>query len=86
MRYLEVMDETDRRGIRKREHGRFIRTGQELLDCITNLSRGLWGCMVDHMTVYSKDNVRFTLTDGMEITGGASPSGGAPFCPQEAAG
>lgn len=55
------------KGVQKRELNRFIRTVEELLDCITDFSEAMWGSMVEHVTVYSKDNLVFTLTGGLEI-------------------
>ena len=34
---------------------------------MTGFSEELWGSLVDHVTVHSKDNIVFTLTSGMEI-------------------
>ena len=66
-RYEQVTSEISMKGIQKRELGRFIRAVEELPDCITDFSEALWGSMVDHVTVYSKDNLVFTLTGGLEI-------------------
>ena len=66
-RYEQVTQEISLKGIQKRELGRFIRTVEELPDCITDFSETLWGSMVDHLTVYGKDNIVFTLTGGMDI-------------------
>lgn len=66
-RYEQVTAEITMKGIQKRELGRFIRTVEELPDCITDFSEAQWGSMVDHVTVYDKDNLVFTLTGGLEI-------------------
>ena len=34
---------------------------------VTEFSEELWGSLVDHVTVYSKENIVFTLTSGREI-------------------
>ena len=34
---------------------------------VTEFSEELWGSLVDHVTVHSKDNIVLTLTNGMEI-------------------
>ena len=34
---------------------------------VTEFDEALWGGLVDHMTVHTKDNIVFTLTSGMEI-------------------
>lgn len=36
-------------------------------DAVTEFSEDLWFSMVDHVTVYSKDDVRFTFQNGTEI-------------------
>ena len=66
-RYEEVTTEISQKGIQKRELGRFIHAVEELPDCITDFSESMWGSMVDHVTVYDKDNLVFTLTGGLEI-------------------
>jgi len=55
------------KGIRRREFWRFIKSVEALPDAITEFDEALWGSLVDHMTVHSKDNIVFTLTSGMEI-------------------
>ena len=61
---------------------RFIQSLEKLPDMVTEFSEELWGSLVDHVTVYGKNNIVFTLNSGMEIKAqgrhyGASPSGGA---------
>ena len=34
---------------------------------VTEFDEALWGGLVDHMTIHTKDNIVFTLTSGMEI-------------------
>ncbi len=53
---------------------------------LTEFSEELWGALVDHVTVHSKDDIVFTLPSGMEIKAQtklsknvASPSGEALF-------
>ena len=65
--YDAVTAEIARLGIRRREFGRFIRSVEALPEMLTEFSEELWGALVDHLTVYSKDNIVFTLTSGMEI-------------------
>ena len=55
------------KGIQRRELGRFIMTLEELPEMVNEFSEVLWGSMVDHVTVYAKDNIIFTLTSGMEV-------------------
>ena len=55
------------KGIWRREFGRFIHSLESLPEMVTEFSEELWGSLVDHVTVYSKDNIVFILTSGMEI-------------------
>ena len=66
-RYEKLTQEISLKGIQKRELGRFIRTVEEMPETFTKFSEALWGSMVDHVTVYGKDNLVFTLTGGMDI-------------------
>ena len=66
-RYEQVISEIAMKGIRRREFGRFIQSVEALPDAITEFDEALWGSLVDHVTVHSKDNIVFTLTSGMEI-------------------
>ena len=47
--------------------GRFIAELEKLPGVLTEFDEALWGSLVDHVTVHSKDNIVFTLTSGMEI-------------------
>jgi hypothetical protein len=40
---------------------------EALPEILTEFSEELWGALVDHVTVYSKDNIVFTMNSGMEI-------------------
>lgn len=66
-KYDTVTTEITQRGIRRREFGRFIQSLEKLPDMVTEFSEELWGSLVDHVTVHSKENIIFTLTSGMEI-------------------
>ena len=66
-RYEEVTLEIIMKGIRRREFGRFIKSVEEMPDMVTEFAEALWGSLVDHPTVHSKDNIAFTLTSGMEV-------------------
>ncbi len=65
--YDAVTAEIARLGIQRREFGRFIRSVEALPEMLTEFSGELWGALVDHLTVYSKDSIVFTLTSGTEI-------------------
>lgn len=47
--------------------GLFIDTLAKQNGPITEFDDSLWGSLLDHITVYSKDDVRFTFKDGSEI-------------------
>ena len=66
-KYDAVTAEIAQRGIRRREFGRFIHSLEALPEMVTEFSEELWGSLIDHVTVHSKDNIVFTLTSGMEI-------------------
>ena len=65
--YDAVTAEIAKRGIRRREFGRFIRSVEALPEILTEFSEEPWGALVDHVTVYNKDNIVFTMNSGMEI-------------------
>ena len=50
-----------------RRTSQFIQSVENLPDAITEFDEALWGSLVDHVTVYSKDNIVFILISGMEI-------------------
>jgi site-specific DNA recombinase len=45
----------------------FIKTLQAQTEPVAEFDERLWGCMVDFITVYSKDDIRVTFKDGTEI-------------------
>lgn len=45
----------------------FIGTLKKMDGLITEFDPSLWGSLLDHLTVYSKEDVRFTFKDGTEI-------------------
>lgn len=65
--YDKVTEEIRMRGIRRREFGRFIAEVEKLPKAVKDFDEALWGALVDHATVFSKDNIVFTLTSGMKI-------------------
>lgn len=54
-------------GIRHREFERFIAEVEKLPEVVTEFDEALWGSLVAYVTVYGKDDLRFTMTDGSEI-------------------
>lgn len=60
--------EIRQRGIRRREFERFISTLESLPDQVTEFSEDLWGSLVEYLTVYTKDDLRFMLPCEVEIT------------------
>lgn len=66
-KYDAVTAEIQMRRIREREFVTFIKEIEQMPDIITEFDEGLWGSMVDYVTVYAVDNIVFMLTNGMEI-------------------
>ena len=66
-KYEKVTADIAAKGIRRRELERFILAVEKLPEMVTEFDEALWGSLVDHLTVHSKDNIVFTLTSGMEI-------------------
>ena len=62
-----VAAEIRQRGIRKREFDRFIKALEKLPETVTEFDEALWGSLVSHVTVYGKDDLRFTLPCGTEV-------------------
>ena len=65
--------EIRQRGIRRREFERFITTLETLPDEVTDFSEDLWGSLVEYLTVYAKDDLRFMLPCEVEITATPRP-------------
>lgn len=55
--------EIRQRGIRRREFERFITTLEKLPDQVTDFDEALWGGLVEYLTVYARDDLRFMLRD-----------------------
>ena len=49
------------------EFERFITTLESLPDEVTDFSEDLWGSLVEYLTVYAKDDLRFMLPCEVEI-------------------
>lgn len=60
--------EIRQRDIRRREFERFITTLESLPDEVTDFSEDLWGSLVEYLTVYTKDDLKFMLPCEVEIT------------------
>ena len=45
----------------------FIGTLQKTEGLITEFDPSLWGSLLDHATIYSKEDMRYTFKDGTEI-------------------
>ena len=63
-----VAAEIRQKGIRRREFQRFITALENLPEEVTEFEEGMWSDLVECMTVYAKDDLRFTLPCGTEIT------------------
>ena len=46
---------------------KFIGVLKKQKDLITEFDPSLWGALLDHATIYGKDDIRFTFKDGTEI-------------------
>ena len=55
------------RSIRRREFQRFISALENMPEQIDDFDEALWGSLVESVTVYSKDDIRFTLPSGAEM-------------------
>lgn len=64
----KLASEIRQHGIRRREFQRFITALEKLPENIAEFDEALWGSLVEHVTVYSKDDIRFTLPCGIEIS------------------
>ena len=45
----------------------FIKTLSSQAEMITESDSTLWGVLLDHVTIFSKEDARFTFRDGTEI-------------------
>ena len=63
----QLATEIRSRGIRHREFERFILALEKLPDTITEFDDSLWGSLVEQVTIYSKDDIRFLLPCGTEV-------------------
>nr|DAM70738.1 MAG TPA: integrase [Caudoviricetes sp.] len=66
-RLQTVSDEIIQKRTKKKAIEIFLEELNNQSETITEFSENLWFNMVDHMTVYSKDDIRFTFKDGTEI-------------------
>lgn len=65
--YERVLDAISKKTDKRRVIENFIGV-MEQRDCtVTEFDEGLWCSLVDYMTVYSKEEVGFTLSNGIEI-------------------
>lgn len=62
-----VAAEIRQKGIRRREFQRFITALEKLLDEVTEFEESMWSDLVESLTVYDKDDLRFMLPCGTEI-------------------
>lgn len=63
----KVQDEISRKQVRRFKIENFIRAVENLPGLVTEFDTELWAAMVDKVTVYGKEDIRFTLPDGAEI-------------------
>ena len=62
-----VAAEIRQKGIRRREFQRFITALEKLPDEVTEFEESMWSDLVESVTVYAKDDLRFMLTCGTEL-------------------
>ena len=55
------------KGIRRREFARFIAAVEKLPNEVTEFEESMWSDLVESMTVYAKDDIRFILPCQTEI-------------------
>ena len=53
--------------MRNRQIADFISTVEALPTAVTEFKPELWGALVDCVTVYGKNDIRFTLNNGAEV-------------------
>ena len=53
--------------MRQRQIAEFIAAVEALPETVSEFQSDLWATLVDHVTVYGKKDVRFTMTNGTEI-------------------
>ena len=63
----QVAAEIRQKGIRRREFQRFITALEKLPDEVTEFEESMWSELVENVTVYAKDDLRFMLPCGTEI-------------------
>ena len=64
--YDRLQGESTKKSNRRQKLIKFIAT-LEQADQVISFEPGLWTLLVDHVTVYGKDDIRFTFKDGTEI-------------------
>lgn len=62
-----VAAEIRQKGVRRREFQRFITALEKLPDMVTEFDEAMWGSLVEYVTVYGKNDLRFTLACGTEV-------------------
>ena len=55
------------REMRQRQIAEFIAAVEDLPETVSEFQSDLWATLVDHVTVYSKKDIRFTLANGAEV-------------------
>lgn len=66
-KYKEAADGLEERRARAEVLNNEIETLEKQNGPVSEFNEYVWGALVDYATVYSKDDVRFTFKDGMEI-------------------
>ncbi|MDO4650450.1 MAG: recombinase family protein [Eubacteriales bacterium] len=66
-RLEKVMDELQQMQRQKANCEAFIKTFQRMPDSLTEFTPDNWNTLIEHGTVYGKDDIRFTFKNGQEI-------------------
>ena len=65
--YERVLDAISKKTDKRRVIENFIGVMEQRDSAVSEFDEGLWCSLVDYMTVYSKEEVGFTLSNGIEI-------------------
>ncbi|WP_173443957.1 hypothetical protein [Selenomonas ruminantium] len=67
VKYHETEKSIKARQAKAERLGAFVKAFTAQSGAVTKFDEGLWGTLVDYMTVYSKDDISVTFKDGTEI-------------------
>lgn len=67
IKYDRVMEQIETKNAKRELFNGFIRTLEKQKILMQEFDEGLWSSLVDHVTVFSKEEVKFSFKGGMEI-------------------